>query len=130
MESTQQPEIDWDLLSSCLPTDAQKSLRHFRNKKKKPQVIRLQETKESLLCFFLSSSELGGKQEEAVINLLKAGCAVNLRDEDGETALFKACTRGCPLEVIKSLVEHGANVNTQDKDGGSALMQVCASAHP
>jgi ankyrin repeat protein len=45
------------------------------------------------------------------MNLLKAGCAVNLRDEDGETGLFKACTRGLSLTVIKALVEHGAKVN-------------------
>jgi ankyrin repeat protein len=53
---------------------------------------------------------------------LKAGMNVNIKDEDGLTALMMAAGSGSP-ETVKLLIEAGADVNAKDKDNETALLQ-------
>jgi hypothetical protein len=57
-----------------------------------------------------------------VRDLLDAGARVNLRDEDGRTALMFAAGYG-RLEIVELLLRAGAKVNAQSKSGATALME-------
>lgn len=58
----------------------------------------------------------------AVKELLDNGIDVNLRDENGMTALIQASSQG-HTDIVRLLLERGAAVNARTKDGWSALME-------
>jgi ankyrin repeat protein len=53
--------------------------------------------------------------------LIDNGVNVEIKDVDGETPVFVACTSGNP-ELVKMLLNAGANPNAQAQDGWSCLM--------
>ena len=55
-----------------------------------------------------------------VKRLIAEGADVNVKDEDGETALYKA-TGYNHKDIAKLLIEEGADVNVKDEDGRTAL---------
>lgn len=56
--------------------------------------------------------------------LLENGANVNVKANDGLTALIWASDNGC-VEVVRLLLENGANVNAKKDDGQTVLMVVC-----
>ncbi len=61
------------------------------------------------------------KSLENIKELLKKGADVNVKDEDGRTALMKAANLG-KLDVVKCLAELGADWEAKDECGKTALM--------
>ena len=59
--------------------------------------------------------------EQQLEQLLTSGVAVDVTDDDGETALMEAADKG-NLAAVKLLLKHGAQVNRKDEDGKTALM--------
>lgn len=53
--------------------------------------------------------------------LIRAGCNVNLQDNDGNTALSVA-TRYSDIKIVKLLINAGSNVNLHNREGWTALM--------
>ena len=61
--------------------------------------------------------------------LIKAGADLNLKNNDGQTALFWAVERGYRrVEATSTLLRAGADPNTQDNDGETALILAARSA--
>lgn len=56
----------------------------------------------------------------AMMNAVRKGADVNVKDEQGKTPLILAATRG-EYSVVKFLVENGAEVDAKDSDGKIAL---------
>lgn len=54
--------------------------------------------------------------------LLKKGAGVNLRDNEGQTALMRATTLYFDIETVKLLLESGADVNARNLSGQTTLM--------
>lgn len=46
--------------------------------------------------------------------LCEAGCDVNFKNKEGETALLTASARGY-RDIVECLVEHGADLDSTDK---------------
>ena len=61
-----------------------------------------------------------GNLEEAE-RLLEQGADVNVKDNDGETALIWAAYRGY-TDIAELLIDKEADVNVKDNDGETALM--------
>ncbi len=59
--------------------------------------------------------------EEQLKQVLAGGVAVDVTDEDGETALMEAADKG-NLPAVQLLLKYGAQVNRKDEDGKTALM--------
>jgi ankyrin repeat protein len=60
------------------------------------------------------------EQVEVVKLLVESGATVDMKDEDGMTALLTAVM--CEHEdIVKVLVDHGADVNAEDIDGETPL---------
>lgn len=59
--------------------------------------------------------------------LISHGAKVDLRDEEGYTALMYAAQTEYPV-LVQLLISHGANVNVQAKDGRTALMEAADSS--
>lgn len=57
---------------------------------------------------------------EIVRCLIKAGCDVNAKDVDGQTALHRACNIGHP-EMVRLLLAAGADVETENDFGVTPL---------
>jgi len=56
---------------------------------------------------------------ETVKRLIKAGADLEIKDDNGNTALMWAVKK-CNLETLKHLVKAGADVNTQNNNGETA----------
>ena len=54
---------------------------------------------------------------------------VNMEDNDGNTALLLAASRG-QLRVVQKLIREGANINVANKNGYTPLMQAARNGHP
>ena len=54
---------------------------------------------------------------ECVKVLLENGADVNIRDDDGETALMKALDENVSENIINALLDSGANVKIKDNKG-------------
>jgi ankyrin repeat protein len=74
----------------------------------------------------INAVEKGNKKE--ILKLLKAGVDVNIKDEDGYTALILASYNG-HTETVKILLESGADVNIKDEDGYTALITASSQGH-
>ncbi|MEM7594691.1 MAG: ankyrin repeat domain-containing protein [Cyanobacteria bacterium P01_A01_bin.83] len=46
---------------------------------------------------------------------------INIKDNEGKTALMYAAKDKDNLEKVKLLIEFGADINTKDNDGNTAL---------
>jgi len=53
---------------------------------------------------------------------LKYGADINVKDNDGDTALMYAVNR-FQLEKVQALLDAGADVNVKNKKGETALMK-------
>ncbi|XP_014399958.1 PREDICTED: ankyrin repeat domain-containing protein 6 isoform X5 [Myotis brandtii] len=60
--------------------------------------------------------------------LLKAGCDLDVQDDDGNTALHEASWHGFS-QSVKLLVKAGANVLAKNKAGNTALHLACQNSH-
>merc|ERR1712168_634833 len=61
--------------------------------------------------------------------LLEAGADVNIRDEDGSTALMCAAEHG-HIEIVKLLMQHpDINLSATDNDGLTALSVAMEAGH-
>ncbi|XP_029350144.1 ankyrin repeat domain-containing protein 6 [Echeneis naucrates] len=60
--------------------------------------------------------------------LIQGGCAVDLKDRDGNTALHEVSWHGFSL-CVKLLVKAGADVHIRNKAGNTALHLACQNAH-
>jgi len=90
--------------------------------------------------FFGSLFESGGKPAEKLIeastsgvtekvkSVLAEGADVNVRDQDGWTALMHASWHG-HSEVVGLLLNKGADVNAKASNGGTALMYASSNRH-
>jgi ankyrin repeat protein len=58
---------------------------------------------------------------DRIKEFLEAGVNVNVKDQNGTTALMYACIYDNP-EIMKFLLENGADVNVQDPPGRTALI--------
>jgi hypothetical protein len=61
---------------------------------------------------------------ERVKELVEGGANTEELDEDGNTAMMRACFRG-HFEIVVYFVKHGANVAHTDDDGATALHWAC-----
>ena len=61
--------------------------------------------------------------------LLEGGADVNIRDEDGSTALMCAAEHG-HMDIVKLLMKHPEiNINAVDNDGATALRVAMDASH-
>ncbi len=65
--------------------------------------------------------EAGAGNRERIELFMKAGMNVNVKDNDGNTALMRASAND-NFEVVRLLIKKGADVNAKDNDGYTALM--------
>jgi ankyrin repeat protein len=75
----------------------------------------------------LEPSESG--DTEQVERLLEKGAEVDVRDQDGATALHGATLRR-NLKMVKLLLHYGADVNAGNNAGYTALMVACKEGFP
>ena len=68
---------------------------------------------------FQASTNSYPRSLDAVRLLLKQGVEVNVRTDDGSTALHTASINGT-LEMVRMLLEHGANVEAENDQGETA----------
>lgn len=69
----------------------------------------------------MHASGASKERRDIVSYLIAHGAEVNLRGNDGETALIKASFRG-HLKIVRCLAEHGADPNLATSFGETALM--------
>ena len=79
-----------------------------------------------LLALMVASEE--GQLDAAVHLIRKWEAEVNLKNEDGLTALMIASLSG-QCAIVKLLLENKADVNQQNINGWSALMLACREGH-
>jgi len=68
-------------------------------------------------------------QLSQVMRLLEEGLDVNIKDQEGRTALMYASFNG-HTEIMKKLIEKGALVNERDSYGRTALMMASSGPLP
>jgi len=68
----------------------------------------------------LHQAALNGNHSE-VISLLTEGRDVNMKDQDGRTALMYASFNG-HTEIVNELLKKGAKINERDQNGRTALI--------
>ena len=71
-------------------------------------------------------AEKGNSQ--AVINILREGSDVNVKDKWGDTALTKAANEG-HVDIVKILIDEGADVNAKTNWGHTALTRAAWQGH-
>lgn len=69
-----------------------------------------------------------GKRAEVVKMLVDAGANVNLKGEEGFTALMRAAVAGY-ADSTKALIEAGADLNLRDDNGNTAMMLAEDNSH-
>jgi ankyrin repeat protein len=62
------------------------------------------------------------KMTLVILELIKNGANLDLRDKFGKTALMELCSKSNYNIMTFELIERGANLNIQDDDGKTALM--------
>ncbi|KAJ7990862.1 hypothetical protein DPEC_G00291310 [Dallia pectoralis] len=65
---------------------------------------------------------------DVIYGLIKGGCALDLQNKDGNTALHEVSWHGF-CQSVKLLVEAGADVHVRNKSGNTALHLACQNAH-
>lgn len=66
------------------------------------------------------------KRYTTVKALLEAGCAVDVQDNPGRTALHYACQHGHNATAVPLLLAHGVHLNLQDNDGCTPLFMAAS----
>ena len=61
------------------------------------------------------------RRAEEIEDLIQKGADINVKDETGETPLYRAVFNR-QMDVVKVLLEHGADVNAKADNGYTALM--------
>ncbi|MBO7244321.1 MAG: ankyrin repeat domain-containing protein [Alphaproteobacteria bacterium] len=89
-------------------------------------VISKEEALELSQGFWDDEGEL--KSQEEIKELLKKGADMEVKDEDGQTALIRAAKIG-DREGVKSLAELGADVEAKDDAGQTALMMLACNGY-
>ena len=79
------------------------------------------------LAEFLSNAASLG-HNKCTKHLIEANAEVNMKTEDGSTALKIAAQNG-HSDIVKYLIEVKANVNLQAEDGGTALIIAAQNRH-
>jgi len=64
-------------------------------------------------------------EPEIVKFLIEAGAGVNVKDENGKSALMYACESNTEVEVVRVLIRKHADVNAKTNTGKTALMYAC-----
>ena len=77
----------------------------------------------ALLLLFFSCQPDTPAQAQKAVSALKARGGVDIRDEDGSTALIIAARNG-HYNTVKLLLDNGADVNAHDKYGTTPLMAI------
>ncbi|XP_014286854.1 putative ankyrin repeat protein RF_0381 isoform X2 [Halyomorpha halys] len=68
--------------------------------------------------------------ESSIIKILfEMGADINIKTEEGETALYCASARGA-LELVRALVQQGAAIDRQTYEGKTALMIASRNSNP
>ena len=86
------------------------------------------------LLFILQDIKNGGtplhwaKNKEIVVALLEAGCHIDAKNFNGDTALHVMVRNG-RLDCVVALVSYGSNVNTADGEGNTPLHLACQNGH-
>ena len=62
---------------------------------------------------------------EVVQFLIESGAGVNVKDENGKSALMYACEENKDVEVVRVLIRKHADVNAKTNTGKTALMYAC-----
>lgn len=75
----------------------------------------------------LTIAAFNGKKD-VVEYFLKKGVNVDVKDQDGSTALINASNNN-QLEIVKYLVKNGADVNAKSKNGTTSLMVSASSGN-
>ena len=84
--------------------------------------------------FLLQDIKNGGtplhwaKNKEIAVALIDAGCHIDAKNFNGDTALHVACQHG-RLEVVMALISYGANVDLKDQEGNTPLHLACQMGH-
>eukprot|EP00757_Euglenozoa_sp_SAG-D1_P016959 gene16959-22868_t len=60
--------------------------------------------------------------------LLQAGADIQAKNQDGYTALMRACANG-HSNVVETLLRAGADIQAKTQRGWTALMRACANGH-
>ena len=66
--------------------------------------------------------------EAQLTHVISSCTSIDATEDDGETALMKACSSG-HIEAVKLLIKHGANVNCRDDDKMTPLMFAADEGH-
>jgi hypothetical protein len=61
------------------------------------------------------------RRAEEIEDLIQKGADINVKDETGETPLYRAVFNR-EMDAVKVLLAHGADVNVKENDGWTALM--------
>ena len=75
---------------------------------------------------FIEAAKTG--QLKKVENFIEAGMSVDVKNDDGKTALMEA-TSNNQKEVIKLLISKGANINEKDKNGKTSILMACENGN-
>jgi ankyrin repeat protein len=74
----------------------------------------------SVLSFAVESAESAG----VITSLVKSGAKVNLKDQNGRTALFSAAARWDQPTLVSALISAGAKADVTDNEGNTVLFRV------
>ena len=68
------------------------------------------------------------KNKEIAVALIEAGCHIDAKNFNGDTALHLACHHG-RLECVMALVSNGAQIDLKDQEGNTPLHLACQMGH-
>ena len=88
------------------------------------------ELEDAKRCYGLALiSVFKGEYDDTLVDmLLERDLDINVRGEDGQTALQVACGSGCDEDTIEMLLEYGADINAVGELYGTALQVACLYA--
>ncbi len=103
------------LLAECVKAKPAKGLERLKKSKRKADVGKLRRSDHQMLCWAIRRGRI-----QAVEPLLDAGLDPKIPDDDGETALHIAASKG-HLPVVKLLLKGGASAAARNHSGRTPL---------